>query len=52
MFQFLQEEGVSPQIIQGIKDFRAAHRLEGKEGERIPVPRYKYYGPRIWEQAE
>ena len=51
MFQFLQEEGVSPQIIQGIKDFRAAHRLEGKEGERIPVPRYKYYGPRIWEQA-
>lgn len=51
MFQFLQEEGVSPQIIQGIKDFRAAHRLEGKEGERIPVPRYRYYGPRIWEQA-
>ena len=51
MFQFLQEEGVSPQIIQGIKDFRAAHRLEGNEGERIPVPRYRYYGPRIWEQA-
>ena len=51
MFQFLQEEGVSPQIIQGIKDFRATHRLEGKEGERIPVPRYRYYGPRIWEQA-
>ena len=51
MFQFLQEEGVSPQIIQGIKDFRAAHRLEGKEGERIPIPRYRYYGPRIWEQA-
>lgn len=51
MFQFLQEEGVSPQIIQGIKDFRAAHRLEGKEGERILVPRYRYYGPRIWEQA-
>ena len=51
MFQFLQEEGVSPQIIQGIKDFRAAHRLEGKEGDRIPVPRYKYYGSRIWEQA-
>ncbi|MBR6565870.1 MAG: AAA family ATPase [Spirochaetaceae bacterium] len=51
MFQFLQEEGVSPQIIQGIKDFRAAHRFEGKEGERIPVPRYRYYGPRIWEQA-
>ena len=50
MFQFLQDEGVSPQIIQGIKDFRAANKLD--EGvERIPVPRYKYYGPRIWEQA-
>ncbi len=51
MFQFLQEEGVSPQIIQGIKEFRAAHQLEGEEGRRIPTPRYKYYGPRIWEQA-
>lgn len=50
MFQFLQDEGVSPQIIQGIKDFRAANKLD--EGvERIPVPRYRYYGPRIWEQA-
>lgn len=49
VFQFLQEEGVSPQIIQGIKDFRAAHGLG--DDERIPKPRYKYFGPRIWEQA-
>lgn len=49
MFQFLQEEGVSPQIIQGIKDFRVTHGLG--EHERIPNPRYKYFGPRIWEQA-
>ena len=44
MFQFLQDEGVSPQIIQGIKDFRAANKLD-EGAERIPVPRYKYYGP-------
>ena len=49
MFQFLQDEGVSPQIIQGIRDFRAAHGLG--DDERIPKPRYKYFGPRIWEQA-
>ena len=49
MFQFLQDEGVSPQIIQGIKDFRAAHGLG--DDNRIPKPRYKYFGPRIWEQA-
>ena len=49
MFQFLQEEGVSPQIIQGIKDFRATHGLG--DDDRIPKPRYKYFGPRIWEQA-
>lgn len=50
MFQFLKDEGVSPQIIQGIEDFRASHGLD-EEMERIPKPRYKYYGPRIWEQA-
>ena len=49
MFQFLQEEGVSPQIIQGIKDFRETHGLG--DDDRIPKPRYKYFGPRIWEQA-
>lgn len=49
MFQFLQEEGVSPQIIQGIKDFRETHGLG--DDNRIPKPRYKYFGPRIWEQA-
>lgn len=49
MFQFLQEEGVAPGIVQGIKDFRAEHKLADES--RLPVPRYKYYGPRIWEQA-
>lgn len=49
MFQFLQDEGVSPQIIQGIKDFRETHGLG--DDNRIPKPRYKYFGPRIWEQA-
>ncbi len=49
MLQFLQEEGVSSRIIQGIKDFGAEHKPEDES--RIPTPRYRYYGPRIWEQA-
>lgn len=51
MFQFLEKEGIAPQIIQGIKDFRATNQLDGEGETRIPVPRYKYYGPRVWEQA-
>lgn len=51
MFQFLEKEGIAPQIIQGIKDFRNANQLDGEGETRIPVPRYKYYGPRVWEQA-
>ena len=50
MLEFLQEEGISSNIIDGIKEFRKkySHTIDV---HRVPVPRYKFYGNNVWEQA-
>ena len=46
---FLQEEGISPDILQGARNY--LQEYPGEKSDRIPVPRYAYYGKEVWEQA-
>ena len=49
ILDFLEQEGVNPQILRQIRAFLDTY--PGSDSERIPVPRYAYYGKEIWEQA-
>ena len=51
MLDFLKSEGISPQIISEIEDFRRHHAISDGVQGRIPQPAYHYYGREIWEQA-
>lgn len=49
MLNFLREEHIDEQIIQGIIDYRKQYPAD--EQRTNSVPRYFYYGKEIWEQA-
>ena len=49
ILEFLEQEGVNPQILRQIRAFLDTY--PGADSERIPVPRYAYYGKEVWEQA-
>ena len=49
ILEFLEQEGVNPQILGQIQAFLDTY--PGSDSERIPVPRYAYYGKEVWEQA-
>ena len=49
ILEFLEQEGVNPQILGQIRAFLDTY--PGSDSERIPVPRYAYYGKEVWEQA-
>ena len=51
MIDFLKEEHISRDIIEGIEHFRASYKVGDGDRERIPVPKYCYYGREVWEQA-
>lgn len=51
MLEFLEQEGVSPKLLDGIRAFRAQYPAEAALADRIPHPRYLYYGKDIWEEA-
>lgn len=51
MLDFLKEEGVDPAVIEGIAAFRAAHPVPDGMAERVPAPKYRYYGREVWNQA-
>ena len=51
MLEFLEQEGVSPRILDEIRAFRAEYPVSGVIAGRIPTPAYNYYGREIWEQA-
>ena len=46
---FLGEEGVDPQILAQVRFFLNTHPAGNPD--RIPTPRYAYYGKKVWEQA-
>ena len=49
ILDFLQQEGINPEILKQIRAFLDAHPAGNPD--RIPTPRYAYYGNEIWEQA-
>ena len=51
MLNFLKEEGIRPDLIRAIEEFRLSHDLESSLAYRVPRPRYLYYGNEVWEQA-
>ena len=51
MLNFLKNEGISPKILAEVERFRGSFPVEDHLRQRIPVPRYLYYGKEIWEEA-
>jgi len=51
LFHFLEEEGVSRTLLEGVRAFREKYPPEAETAERIPDPEYYYYGRETWELA-
>jgi len=51
MLDFLRQEGIDPEIIHGIEDFRKRYPAVDGMAYRVPKPKYYYYGKEIWEEA-
>lgn len=51
MLDFLKQEGISPSIIHDIITWRDAHSVESTYTHRVPVPKFHYFGRKIWEEA-
>ena len=47
----LLDEGVDSGLLEEVQRFREAHPLAPEEQERVPVPKYLYYGREVWESA-
>ena len=47
----LRQEGVSPDLLRAVEEYRAAHPLAEALRPRIPAPAFVYYGRKVWEQA-
>ena len=51
IFQELQAEGIDSALLDEIRHFRDAHPAPSEASDRVPHPRYLYYGQEIWESA-
>ena len=51
ILDFLREEGVSGNLIQGVEEFRGRYPVSEEYRDRIPEPQYYYYGKETWEMA-
>jgi len=51
LFRFLEEEGVSAELLAGVKAFREAYPAAEDDAGRVPAPEYFYYGKKTWELA-
>ena len=51
MSDFLEQEHISRELLSGIEDYRASYPLAPEDRERVPKPRYRYYGRDVWEAA-
>ena len=47
----LRQEGVSPDLLRAVEEYRAAHALPEALRPRIPASGFTYYGREVWEQA-
>ncbi|CAK7014975.1 MAG: hypothetical protein PEPC_00618 [Peptostreptococcus russellii] len=51
MKEFLREQGVSEKLLKELEDFRKYYKLEDSLLDRVPNPRYKYYGKEVWSKS-
>lgn len=51
MFEFLREDGVDAALLEALEEFRARNPLPEEQRNRVPEPRYHYYGKEIWDCA-
>ena len=47
----LRQEGVSPDLLRAVEEYRTVHPLAEALRPRIPSPAFVYYGREVWEQA-
>ena len=47
----MKQEGLSSDLLDGIQAFRAQYPTPQPLENRVPQPRYHYYGKDVWEQA-
>ena len=47
----LRQEGISPDLLRAVEEYRASHELSEALRPRIPSPAFVYYGREVWEQA-
>lgn len=51
MLDFLKNEGINPEIITKLEQFRAMYPYDDGQAYRVPCPKYRYYGRDVWEKA-
>lgn len=51
MLDFLRSEGINPGLIKRIEEFREQYPAKEEDRDRIPKPKYQYYGKEVWEEA-
>lgn len=48
MREFLLKQGLPDKLLDEVKAFRAYYKLDDQYIDRIPQPRYSYYGGQVW----
>ena len=51
MLEFLEQEQISRELLDGIRTYRAQYPTEPALQSRVPQPHYHYYGKEVWEAA-
>lgn len=51
MMDFLRGEGIDAAVLERLEDFRRRWPAESADENRIPKPKFRYYGRDIWQKA-
>ena len=51
MLDFLEQEQISQELLEGIREYRSTYPAPPELQSRIPRPQYRYYGKNVWEAA-
>ena len=51
MLDFLEQEQISKELLEGIREYRSTYPTLPELQNRIPKPRYHYYGKEVWEAS-
>ncbi len=51
LMENLRQEGVSPDLLLAVNEYRTTHPLAEALAPRVPQSAFTYYGKDVWEQA-